>query len=346
MPDQRPDPHQRQPHVSASDARNPIVAFLAAQSPTVLGIVCAIGAVITFSTQDMAVKWLSGDYPLHQIILFRATVAMILTLSIFVPLEGGYRNLRTRRLPLHLLRGLAVVIANMTFFTGLASLPLGEATAIFFVAPLFITALSVLILKESVGPRRWFAVGIGLTGVIVMLRPGSDAFQTAALLPLAAALAYALLQIMTRKLGMEEKASTMAFYIQLTFIIVSSTIGLSFGDGRFAGGGPSSDFLLRAWTWPPFEDAIVMFAIGLLSGIGGYLISQAYRIAEAGLVAPFEYVAMPLAVFWSVILWNDWPDTTAWLGIACIGGAGLYVFYRETVRGRENVLKRPMPRNR
>ena len=83
-----------------------------------------------------------------------------------------------------------------------------------------------------------------------------------------------------------------------------------------------------------------------MSGVGGYLISQAYRIAEAGLVAPFEYVAMPLAVFWSVVLWNDWPDTTAWLGIACIGGAGLYVFYRETVRGRENVLKRPMPRNR
>ena len=132
MPDPRPDPRQLQPNVSAPSAGHPIADFVAAQSPTLIGIVCAVGAVITFSTQDMAVKWLSGDYPLHEIILFRATVAMILTLSIFVPLEGGYRNLRTRRLPLHLLRGLAVVIANMTFFTGLASLPLGEATAIFF----------------------------------------------------------------------------------------------------------------------------------------------------------------------------------------------------------------------
>ena len=91
-------------------------------APALLGILCAVGAVVAFTTQDMAIKWLSGDYPLHQIILARATIALILTLAILVPLEGGYRNLRTNRLPLHLLRGLAVVIANMTFFTGLASL--------------------------------------------------------------------------------------------------------------------------------------------------------------------------------------------------------------------------------
>jgi len=295
----------------------------------------------------MAIKWLSGDYPLHQIVLARATVAIVFTLAVFVPLEGGLRILRTKRLKLHLLRGLAVVIANMTFFTGLASLPLGEATAIFFVAPLLITALSVVLLGESVGPRRWVAVCIGLSGVVVMLRPGSDSFEAAALLPLGAALAYALLQIMTRKLGMAEKASTMAFYIQLTFICVSSAIGLAFGDGRYAGSGnPSLEFLMRAWVWPSHGDALIMVAIGCLSAIGGYLISQAYRIAEAGLVAPFEYTALPLAVFWSVFLWGDWPDAISWLGITLIAGAGLFVFYREVVRGKENVLKRPLPRNR
>ena len=318
-----------------------------ATAPALLGILCAMGAVVAFTTQDMAIKWLSGDYPLHQIILARAAIALILTLAILVPLEGGYGNLRTKRLPLHLLRGLAVVIANMTFFTGLASLPLGEATAIFFVAPLFITALSVLMLRERVGPRRWVAVLIGLTGVVVMIRPGGSTFQWAALLPLAAAFAYAMLQIMTRKLGIAEKASTMAFYIQITFVFVSGGIGLAAGDGRFAGtGSPQLEFLLRAWIWPPAEDMAIMAGVGVLSAIGGYLISQAYRVAEAGLVAPFEYVAMPLAVFWGVMVWGEWPDAVAWVGISLIGGAGLYVFYRETVRGRINVLKRPMPRNR
>ncbi len=105
--------------------RNPVkdgqaagAAALANPAGNHLGIACVIGAVVTFTTQDMAIKWLSGDYPLHEIILARALVALTLTLSILVPLEGGYRNLRTKRLPLHLLRGLAVVIANMTFFTG------------------------------------------------------------------------------------------------------------------------------------------------------------------------------------------------------------------------------------
>lgn len=313
----------------------------------VIGILCALGATVAFTTQDMAIKWLSGDYPLHQIVLTRAIVGLSLTLAVFVPLEGGYRNLKTRRLPLHILRGLTVVFANMAFFTGIASMALGEATAIFFVAPLFITALSVLVLKEQVGPRRWLAVLVGLCGVVVMLRPGSDTFQWAAMFPLIAAFFYATLQILTRKLGISEKASTMAVYIQLTFIVVSGSIGLIAGDGRFAGSGePALEFLLRAWTWPTGDDIWIMVGIGLMSGIGGYLISQAYRIAEAALVAPFEYVAMPLAVFWSVLIWNQWPDAVSWLGIALIGGAGLYVFYRETVRGRPNVMTRPLQRNR
>ena len=206
---------------------------------------------------------------------------------------------------------------------------------------------SVPLLGERVGPRRWFAVLVGLGGVTVMLRPGSGGFHPAFLLPLAAALAYALVQIMTRKLGMAEKASTMAFYIQLTFVVVSAAIGLTLGDGVLAGrGDPSLEFLLRAWVWPSTGDAMIMLAIGCLSGLGGYLISQAYRISEAALVAPFEYVALPLAVFWSVFLWGDWPDPISWLGIALIAGAGLYVFYRETVRGRKIVLRRPIFRNR
>ena len=332
------------PAKGESSAAAPVPA---ASASAFTGVLCAVGAVITFTTQDMAIKWLSGDYPLHEIVLFRAVVAMTLTLGILVPLEGGYRNLRTNRLPLHLLRGLAVVIANMAFFAGLATLPLGEATAIFFVAPLFITILSIPILGERVGLRRWLAILVGLGGVTIVLRPGGSEFHPAFMLPRVAALAYAWLQIMTRKLGMAEKASTMAFYIQLTFIFISGAIGLTFGDGSLSGrGDPSLEFLLRAWVLPDMGDALIMVAIGVLSGMGGYLISQAYRISEAALVAPFEYLALPLAVFWSVLIWGDWPDLISWTGISLIAGAGLYVFYRETVLGRKLVLKRPLFRNR
>lgn len=305
-------------------------------SPQSLGILCVMGAVLIFSTQDMVIKWMSGGYPLHEIVFLRAFVAMIVTLAIFVPLEGGYRNLLSKRWPLHLVRGFSIVMGNMLFFTGLASLPLAEGVAIFFVAPLFITLLSVPILGEKIGIHRMMAVLVGFAGVVIMVRPGGASFQAAALLPLGAALAYASLQMMTRKLGMAEKASTMAFYIQVMFLSSSAVMWLAVGDGRFAGSdNPSVEFLLRAWTWPTFEDGSIMVGIGCVNALGGYLISQAYRVAEAGLVAPFEYVAVPLSIFWSILIWGDWPDGLAWLGILLIVGGGIYVAYREALRGRK-----------
>jgi drug/metabolite transporter (DMT)-like permease len=295
----------------------------------------------------MIVKWFSGDYPLHQVVFIRSSVALIVTLAVIMPLDGGFANLRTKRLGLHLLRGLAVVVANLTFFAGIAVLPLSEATAIFFVAPLLITVLSIPLLGEVVGFHRLSAVALGLVGVIIVIRPGSEGFQLAALLPLVAACAYAALQIMTRKMGLTEKASTMAFYIQLTFIIVCSGFGIIAGDGRYApGDGGSLDFLLRAWVWPEGFDLWLMIGLGGLLAVGGYLISQGYRVAEAGVVAPFEYVLMPLAIFWGIVIWNDWPDSQSWVGIALIISAGVYVFHREAIQGRRNVLDRPMPRNR
>jgi drug/metabolite transporter (DMT)-like permease len=166
-------------------------------------------------------------------------------------------------------------------------------------------------------------------------------------LPLVAAFCYALTQILTRTLGNTENASTMATYIQACFVVVSSAFGLTVGDGALAGpdAGPQMVFLLRAWVWPNVTDAAIMLGLGVLSATGGYLISQGYRLSEAGLVAPFEYTALPLAVFWSVLLWGDWPDATAWVGIALICGAGLYVFYRESALGQKIALRRPMPRN-
>lgn len=312
-----------------------------------IGILCVLGAVTTFSANDAAVKWLSGDYALHQIIFFRAGIALIITLAILVPLEGGFRNLRTPRLGVHLIRGGCIVIANLTFFAGIAAMSLAEATAIFFVAPLIITLMSAPFLGEKIGPRRLGAVVIGMCGVVVMIRPGADSFQWAALLPLMAACAYATTQILTRRLGLAEKASTMAFFIQLVFVIVCTLFGAIAGDGRFASGdGGSLDFLLRAWVMPSGSDLWIMVTIGCLSAFGGYMISQAYRSAEAGLIAPFEYMAMPMAIVWSIALWDDWPDAQAWTGICLITGAGLYVFYRETVVGKKNVLERPVLRNR
>ncbi len=320
-----------------------------AKSPNiaVAGIISAILASFAFTFNDAVIKLLSGDYPLHQIVFARALIALVLTVAVIMPLEGGWRNIKTNYPGLQIVRGLCVVMANMTFFLGLATIPLPAATAIFFVSPLVLTAFSVMFLAEKVGPRRWAAVLVGLLGAAIMLRPGTESFQTAALFPLAAAFGYAGLNTLTRKIGKADSASTMAFYVQVMMLTVSAAIGLSFGDGRFAGTGvPSLEFLFRAWRWPPVEDAILIGAIGCASAAGGYLISKAYRLSPAATIAPFEYVALVLAVIWGVTLFGEWPDAVAWIGMALILGGGLFVLWRESVVNRQLVSKRPMPRNR
>lgn len=184
------------------------------------GIFSAIGGSLVFSVNDVAIKFLSGDYALHQVVLIRSLIGLAMMICLVLPFQGGFAALRTSRPGTHLLRALCVVASNLFYFLGLAAMPLADAVAVFFVAPLMITALSVLLLGEHVGPRRWVAVGLGLAGVMVMLRPGPTTFHAAALLPLASALFYALMHILTRRMGTAERAVTMAFYVQVSFIFV------------------------------------------------------------------------------------------------------------------------------
>lgn len=300
------------------------------RDPQLRGMVCIVLAMTVFSVQDVTIKWISGDYPLHQIVLVRASVAACMLL-VMLRIEVGWRGLRTAYPRLHLARGLLIVVANTTYFLALAAMPLAEAMAVFFVAPLIITALSAIFLKEPVGPRRWTAVTVGMIGVVVMLRPGTDAFTPVALLPLIGAVAYAVMQTITRRLGTTDPASSMALYVQVVFILVCTTMFVSVGDGRFATGeNPSIDFLLRAWIRPPPADLAVMVGVGVINGMGAYLISQAYRSAEAAVVAPLEYVALPFAILWGFLVFGDVPDAVAGTGITLVVGSGLYTFFRET----------------
>ena len=308
----------------------------------IVAALCAMLAVFCFSINDSSIKFLSGDYALHQIVLMRSMIGMIVLLGIFVPLKGTFTILKTQRLGFHLLRGLSVVFANLTFFLGISVLPLAEGTAIFFISPLLITVFSVIFLKEQVGLHRWGAVVAGLIGVLIILQPGTSAFTLASLLPIASAVGYATLHMMTRHIGKTESALTMSFYIQMTFIVICCGFGLVAGDGRFAGqGSVPMEFLFRAWGPLAREDWGIFLLIGVASAFGGFFISQAYRIAEAAMVAPFEYVAMPLSIFWGFMIFNVIPGATTLAGMGLIMFSGLYVIWRETVRKSARVSETP-----
>ncbi|VAV97267.1 Integral membrane protein [hydrothermal vent metagenome] len=309
------------------------------QRSNLIGAGCAIAAVLCFSITDVGVKLLSDQYALHQVVLIRAMIGALVFLAVIMPFNGGLLVFRTRRPGVHLARGLCVVMANTFLFLGLASLPIADAVAVFFVSPLIITVFSVIILHEKVGPRRWMAIALGFIGVLVIIKPGTTAFQLASLFPIAAAFLYAVIHILARKAGNTESAATMTAYMILTFLIVSSVIGLVMGDGRFAGqqagpGGGTFDFLLRAWGPVERADYPVLLMLGLSGVSGGWFVSQAYRLSEAAFAAPFEYIAMPMAVIWGITVFDTWPDTLAWFGIALIIGSGLYLLWREQVKGR------------
>lgn len=303
---------------------------------TLSGLLLALGGSAMLSINDVAIKFLSGAYALHQVILIRASIGMLFLIG-FVWFTGGtFRQFLTRRPKDHLIRVSFVMVSNVTYFLGLAALPLADAVAIAFVSPLVVTAMSVVVLGETVGPRRWAAVLVGMLGVVILVRPFQGQVQAAALLVLASAVCYASSHMMTRRMKDTESAATLSFYVQIGFLLVSSTMGLMVGDGHLSGSSdPSVAFLLREWVWPPMHDWPAFLATGLAVAIGGLMVAQAYRMLEAALVAPFEYASMPLAVIWGVLIFGTFPDRTAWAGIALIIGAGLYTLWRETRRKKD-----------
>jgi len=306
-----------------------------------LGMLC-------ISVNDMGIKFLSGDYPLHQMVFVRSAIGVAISLLI-LRAEGGWRLLRTERPLLHALRAGLIVVANMTFFAALAVMPLGAATALFFVAPLFITLLAIPVLGEPVGRHRMAAIAVGLLGVGVMMAPGvdwGDIGRASLLLPVAAAACYAGMQVLTRKLGARSAASAMAIYIQSAFLVVSVGFFLVAGDGRYAEGvtHPAGIFLLRAWVWPASGDWWLFGLLGLMSAMIGYCLSMAYKHGTASVVASYEYVALPLAIFWGWAIFGEVPRPVVWLGIALIAGAGLYVFARERAQNRALASARPIRR--
>lgn len=296
-------------------------------------MICLGTGLITLN--DMMFKALSGDYALYQIVFARSIGGLMFSL-IILQIEGGWRLLQTATPWQHAARALMVVVANISFFLAIAAMPLGLVSALFFVAPLLITILSIPVLGEQVGIHRWAAVGVGFAGVALMFVPellgqGLGVPRWSYALPLVSALSYAGNQVMTRKLGVTSRASALAIYIQVMFLVVSIVSYGVLGQGQYAEGitNESLMFLLRAWVWPAHGDIWVFLALGLNVAAIAYCLSQAYRMAEAGVVAPFEYVALPLAVFWGWSVFGEIPGPFTWAGMVLIAGAGLYIVWRE-----------------
>lgn len=288
-------------------------ATAARQSPA-QGIALYAGGVFVLCVMDAMIKWLSASYPITQIVFFRASIGLIPTL-VMLYRPPGLKALHTRRIGAHLLRGAVGLIGTFGFFWAFAVMPLADAYAIGFAAPMFITAMSVPILGEKVGIRRWLAVLVGFIGVLIMIRPGGGGtFSGGGAVALLATAAYALSMVLMRLYSRTETNASMIFYSTMVIVVVSGA------------------YMPFVWVTPTWADAGLLAILGLLGGIGAIMMAQAYRVATPSIVVPFEYTGMIWGVGLGFMVWGDVPDVWIWVGSAVVVASGLYILHRETRR--------------
>ncbi len=291
------------------------------------GVLYLCLGVFFFSLHDVGVKWVSGAYPLAEVLTIRSATALPFFL-LLVHFDPGLGALVPPRIGLIILRAVILLMGYLSYYLGFAALPFTDAVALYMSVPLIIVALSGPFLGERIGWLSWVAVIAGFAGVVVMLRPGSGVFEPAGLLILFCALLYSIAMVMARGISATTPASVMAFYNTLFFL--GSAIGIGIVQtvwGFGAATHPSMAFLTRPWIIPDATDLAVMIGCGVV-GFGGIAgLTYAYREADANLVASFEYTALIWAPIWGFLLWQEVPGAATIAGAALIVGAGLVALF-------------------
>lgn len=283
------------------------------------GVLLIVAATVFFCISDAASKFLTVDLGAIQIAWIRYVVFVAIVLPIAM-MQVGVKGLRTHHPVQQILRGVFMVLSTILFVSGLAYLEVADATAINFVSPVFITALAIPILGEKVGVRRWCAAGIGLLGVLIIVQPGSSAFQLAALFPVAAAAVWAIAAIATRIMSATETPqATLVYSSGVGFLVLCA---------------------LAPFSWEPMT--LAQFGIGAISGVASaiahLMFVLAYRHANASVLAPFSYVQIIWASAIGFLVFGSVPGVWTYVGAAIIAASGLYTAHRERVKSRASSI--------
>jgi drug/metabolite transporter (DMT)-like permease len=285
------------------------------------GIASMLLAVAIFSCMDALIKWLSATYPTIEIVFFRSAFAFLPLLPALA--SGGRAALRTRRPLVQAGRAALGLVSMIAFFYCFRVMPLADVFGIAFSAPIFVTALSVPLLGERVGIRRWSAVVVGFIGVLVILRPDSGLLASASWIALFATVLYALGQIFVRDLTKTETTTCIVFYVTFTTTIASG-IAMPF-----------------YWVTPSLADAPLLAAVGILGGLAQLAFTRAFRLAPAAVISPFDYTGLLYASVIGYYVWGDVPTVIFLVGAGIVMASGLYILYRETKLARRGLALKP-----
>jgi drug/metabolite transporter (DMT)-like permease len=280
-----------------------------------LGIAWMLATMFWFVTLDSTAKYLMQSYPVPQVIWARFFFHLIFVVILMGPrLRAQIKS----QSPIHqCLRSVFMFSTTGLFFIGISTLPLTTASTIMFMSPVILTILSIPLLGEKVGPRRWMGIIIAFAGAVVVMRPGSDSLQLSILILLVAAFTHALYQVFTRKLGTRDAPMTSLFYTGITGALVMTVVA--------------------PFVWQPVAtfDWLLFVFTGIAGGIGHLCLIRAFRQAPASVVAPFSYSSLLWATAFGYVLFGNLPDAWTLTGAALIIGSGLYIFHREQALKRQ-----------
>lgn len=268
------------------------------------GMAFQMGALLCFVLMDVSIKVSVADLPVPQVIWARFVVHMA-TVALVVRLAGRRIPPVSKRPGLQILRSIVLAACNISFSAAIAHVPLAEATSIGFLSPLFTLLLAAVVLKERIGWRAWAAVGLGLVGVLIILRPGLGVTHPAAFLVLGTAALFAVYAILTRHLSQFDDSLTTIFHTGLAATVVTAVAVPFF------------------WVNPDAKGWALLLVIGMLGGFGHYLMILAYTAAPASLLAPFTYVQLLWAALFGWLVFDDRPDLFTWAGAVVIAAGGL-----------------------
>jgi drug/metabolite transporter (DMT)-like permease len=280
-----------------------------------LGIATFVGNLLVMALLSAAVRELvNRDYPLGEVLLFRYVFASGVFWVILFS-TSRLRVLATRRPLDHAVRSISGVASLALLYYAITRIPIADATAIAYAAPIFITLLSIFLLGEVIGPRRWIAVILGFVGVLLIARPQAQSWDIGVLAALGSAFGGAIVAIWLRKLSSSEKSVAIGIYY--------NGLGSLFCLGWV---------LLAGWLEPRGGDISLLVGFGLGCGLQQWLLTVSFRYAQASLLAPFEYLAMVFAAIVGFVFWGEIPTLTTWLGAATIAASGLFIFKRQLAR--------------
>jgi len=289
------------------------------------GVGLIMVAVFMFSAMDTMAKLALKSYPIAPLIWARYTLQLVIMVALFAP-RMGLGLARTKFLGLQMLRGILLVGSTACFYLSLKFLPLAEAAAISFVAPVLVTAFSGHFLRERVSRRQWAAVCLGFVGVLIIIRPGGSVFTLAVAMPLATAVLFSLYQIATRKVaGLEHPLTTLFF-------------------GALAGAVVTTLMLPVTWQTPTPTQGALMVGIGCLGGFGHFLLIRAVEHASPMALSPFVYVQLIWSTGLAWIVFGDFPDHGTLTGMAVIVSAGLLAVNWQQLRAGAVAPPRPAER--